>query len=150
VRHGEIVGLVCSALVEANAVPAEQPKPKVAFSPLRGPHDAIDGMAFLSEDRKADGIIPELVRENLTLAALPALTQWGIVSRKRQGELVDRFMQRLGIKRPAPSRRSTNSGGNQQKVLLARWLCKNTKLLLLDEPTRGIDVGAKGDPAAHR
>jgi len=90
------------------------------------------GMAFLRD--KADGIIPELsVRENLTLAALPALTQWGIVSRKRQGELVDRFMQRLGIKATSAEQKIHElSGGNQQKVLLARWLCKNTKLLLLD------------------
>ncbi|HEX8089076.1 MAG TPA: sugar ABC transporter ATP-binding protein [Blastocatellia bacterium] len=115
---------------------------------IRSPGDGIDaGLAFLSEDRKAEGIIPDLsVRENLTLAALPVLTKFGIVSRARQQEIVERFMKRLGIKASGPGQRIRElSGGNQQKVLLARWLCKNPKLLILDEPTRGIDVGAKGE-----
>jgi galactofuranose transport system ATP-binding protein len=115
---------------------------------LKGPGDAIDaGLAFLSEDRKAEGIIPELsVRENLTLAALPSLATLGIVSRARQQEIVDRFMKRLGIKASSAEQKIRElSGGNQQKVLLARWLCKNPKFLILDEPTRGIDIGAKGE-----
>jgi ribose transport system ATP-binding protein len=115
---------------------------------LHGPGDAIDaGLAFLSEDRKAEGIIPELsVRENLTLAALPSLATLGIVSRARQQEIVDRFMKRLGIKASSAEQKIRElSGGNQQKVLLARWLCKNPKFLILDEPTRGIDIGAKGE-----
>jgi monosaccharide-transporting ATPase len=115
---------------------------------LRSPRDAIKaGLAFLSEDRKAEGIIPELsVRENLTLAALPALTKFGIVSRARQQEIVERFMKRLGIKAASADQKIRElSGGNQQKVLLARWLCKNPKFLILDEPTRGIDIGAKGE-----
>jgi ribose transport system ATP-binding protein len=105
------------------------------------------GLAFLSEDRKAEGIIPELsVRENLTLAALPNLTNFGIVSRARQQEIVERFMKRLGIKAYSAEQKIRElSGGNQQKVLLARWLCKNPKFLILDEPTRGIDIGAKGE-----
>ncbi|MBW4603085.1 MAG: sugar ABC transporter ATP-binding protein [Calothrix sp. FI2-JRJ7] len=158
VRHGEIVGLAgllgsgrsetARALFGAELLDGGTVKLEGKLLSLRDPHDAINvGMAFLSEDRKADGIIPELsVRENLTLAALPALTRWGIVDRKRQNELVTRFMQRLGIKAASAEQKIHElSGGNQQKVLLARWLCKNTKLLLLDEPTRGIDVGAKGE-----
>lgn len=115
---------------------------------LSAPDDAIDaGLAFLSEDRKAEGIIPELsVRENLTLAALPALSRLGIVSRSKQNEIVERYMKRLGIKASSAEQKIRElSGGNQQKVLLARWLCKNPKFLLLDEPTRGIDIGAKGE-----
>jgi monosaccharide-transporting ATPase len=115
---------------------------------LSEPRDAIEaGLAFLSEDRKAEGIIPELsVRENLTLAALPELNKLGIVSRARQNEIVERFMRRLGIKAASAEQKiSELSGGNQQKVLLARWLCKNPKFLILDEPTRGIDIGAKGE-----
>lgn len=115
---------------------------------LHSPNDAIDaGIAFLSEDRKAEGIIPDLsVRENLTLAALPALTVAGVVSRAKQNEVVEKFMQRLRIKASGPDQKIRElSGGNQQKVLLARWLCRNPKFLLLDEPTRGIDVGAKGE-----
>jgi energy-coupling factor transporter ATP-binding protein EcfA2 len=104
-------------------------------------------VAFLSEDRKAEGIIPELsVRENLTLAALPALTRAGVVSRARQRALVDRFMARLGIKARSPDQRVRElSGGNQQKVLIARCLATSPRLLLLDEPTRGVDVGAKAE-----
>ncbi|HEX8129052.1 MAG TPA: sugar ABC transporter ATP-binding protein [Pyrinomonadaceae bacterium] len=111
-------------------------------------NEAIDsGLAFLTEDRKAEGIIPELsVRENLTLAALPALSTLGVVSRARQTEIVDKFMKRLGIKAANADQKIRElSGGNQQKVLLARWLCKNPKFLILDEPTRGIDIGAKGE-----
>lgn len=156
IRHGEIVGLAgllgsgrsetVRALFGAEPLEGGTVKLEGSLLSLHDPHDAIDaGIAFLSEDRKTDGIIPELsVRENLTLAALPNLTQWGIVSRKRQNELVERFMQRLDIKAASAEQKIHElSGGNQQKVLLARWLCKNTKLLLLDEPTRGIDVGAK-------
>jgi ribose transport system ATP-binding protein len=115
---------------------------------LGAPRDAIEsGLAFLTEDRKAEGIIPELsVRENLTLAALPEMSRLGVVSRARQDEAVARFMRRLGIKASSAEQKVRElSGGNQQKVLLARWLCKNPKFLLLDEPTRGIDIGAKGE-----
>ncbi|HEU4597647.1 MAG TPA: sugar ABC transporter ATP-binding protein [Pyrinomonadaceae bacterium] len=115
---------------------------------INAPGDAIDaGLAFLTEDRKAEGIIPELsVRENLTLAALPALSKLGVVSRAKQNEIVSRFMKRLGIKASSAEQKIRElSGGNQQKVLLARWLCKNPKFLILDEPTRGIDIGAKGE-----
>jgi ribose transport system ATP-binding protein len=115
---------------------------------VNSPNDAIDaGLAFLTEDRKAEGIIPELsVRENLTLAALPEMTKLGVVSRAKQDEVVGRFMKRLGIKASSAEQKIRElSGGNQQKVLLARWLCKNPKFLILDEPTRGIDIGAKGE-----
>ena len=90
---------------------------------------------------------PQLsVRENLTLALLPHLRRHGIVDRKRQTETVDRFIKAIGIKCSSPDQPIRElSGGNQQKVLLARWLCTNPKLLMLDEPTRGIDVGAKRD-----
>ncbi len=115
---------------------------------LRSPNDAINaGIAFLSEDRKAEGIVPDWsVRENLTLAALPMLTTFGIVSRVKQTEIVNKFMKRLGIKASSSEQKIRElSGGNQQKVLLARWLCKNPKFLIMDEPTRGIDIGAKGE-----
>ncbi|MDB4915400.1 MAG: rbsA, ribose transport system ATP-binding protein [Gemmatimonadetes bacterium] len=112
------------------------------------PRDAMRaGIGFVSEDRKADGIIPELsVRENLTLAALPLFTKFGIVSRVRQMAIVDRYMSRLGIRASSADQNIRElSGGNQQKVLLARWLCTDPELLILDEPTRGIDIGARGE-----
>jgi ribose transport system ATP-binding protein len=112
------------------------------------PRDAIRaGLGFCAEDRKADGIIPYMsVRENLTLAALPVLSRAGVVDTSEQRAIVDRFIGRLGIKTSGPEQPIRElSGGNQQKVLLARWLCLNPDLLLLDEPTRGIDVGAKAE-----
>jgi ribose transport system ATP-binding protein len=157
VGRGEVVGLagllgagrteVARALFGAD--PAEgtvtlDGRPLV----LRTPDDGIAArIGFLPEDRKAEGIIPELsVRENLTLAALPTLTRLGIVDRARQREIVDRFMARLGIRATSADQRIRElSGGNQQKVLLARWLCTRPALLLLDEPTRGIDVGARAE-----
>jgi ribose transport system ATP-binding protein len=155
---GEIVGMAgllgsgrtetARAIFGADAV--DNGRVYLEGKPLRlnQPRDAIEaGLAFLSEDRKAEGIIPELsVKENLTLAALPQLSKLGIVSRAKQNEIVERFMRRLGVKASGPEQKIRElSGGNQQKVLLARWLCKNPKFLLLDEPTRGIDIGAKGE-----
>jgi ribose transport system ATP-binding protein len=105
------------------------------------------GISLLPEDRKAEGIVPGLsVRENIVLAALPRLTRFGFVSRRRQDRVVDIFMKRLRIKAASPEQKVGElSGGNQQKVLLARWLCLEPRVLLLDEPTRGIDVGAKAE-----
>jgi ribose transport system ATP-binding protein len=105
------------------------------------------GVGYCSEDRKADGIVPDMsVRENMTLGILPRLTSMGIVDEVRQREIVDKFMKRLAIKASSAEQKIRElSGGNQQKVLLARWLCTDPKLLILDEPTRGIDVGAKAE-----
>ncbi len=108
------------------------------------------GIAMLPEDRKAEGIIPDLsVRENIALAALPRLSRGGLVSEDRIDAIVDTFMKRLRIKASSPQQRVRDlSGGNQQKVVLARWLCTEPRILLLDEPTRGIDVGAKAEVQA--
>ncbi len=103
------------------------------------------GLALLSEDRKAEGIIPELsVRDNIALAVLPRLARAGVVSDSKVDALVEVFVRRLHIKVSSPRQKVRElSGGNQQKVLLARWLATEPKVFLLDEPTRGIDVGAK-------
>ena len=158
VHAGEIVGLAgllgsgrsetARAIFGADAVEKGSVAVDGTTVHFRSPGEAIRaGIGFCSEDRKADGIIPEMsVRENLTLAALPTLSRAGIVDRRQQEEIVDRFIKRLGIKTAGPDQRIRElSGGNQQKVLLARWLCLNPRLLLLDEPTRGIDVGAKAE-----
>ncbi|HEY2343487.1 MAG TPA: sugar ABC transporter ATP-binding protein [Chthoniobacteraceae bacterium] len=117
-------------------------------APLRTPAEAIRrGFAFCSEDRKIEGILPNLsVRENLIFAmqaSRGALRQISIVE---QTQLADHYIRALNIKTPSPETPIRNlSGGNQQKVLLARWLAMQPKLIILDEPTRGIDVGAKAE-----
>ena len=105
------------------------------------------GVAMVPEDRKAEGVIPDLsVHDNIVLAALPRLTRAGFVTERRCREIVDVFVRRLRIKIAGPDQRVRDlSGGNQQKVLLARMLCLEPRVLLLDEPTRGIDVGAKAE-----
>ncbi len=158
VRAGEIVGLagllgsgrseVARAIFGADALEAGEVR--VAGKPVhfRTPADAIRaGIGFCAEDRKTDGVIPYMsVRDNLTLALLPVLARRGIVDRGKQQAIVDEFIKRLGIKTAGPDQKIRElSGGNQQKVLLARWLCLHPRLLILDEPTRGIDVGAKGE-----
>ncbi|WP_193609948.1 ATP-binding cassette domain-containing protein [Nocardioides lijunqiniae] len=105
------------------------------------------GIALLSEDRKAEGIIPDLsVRDNIALAVLPRMSRAGVVSEGKIDALVETFMRRLQIKASSPQQKVRElSGGNQQKVLIARWLCTEPTVFLLDEPTRGIDVGAKSE-----
>ena len=115
---------------------------------IKNPADAIGkGMGFCTEDRKTEGIVPHLsVKENMTLAFLPKIQKFGFVDAKKQNEIAKTYIDRLKIKTPTPEQQICNlSGGNQQKVLLARWMCMNPKLIILDEPTRGIDVGAKAE-----
>jgi ribose transport system ATP-binding protein len=158
VRPGEVTGLggllgsgrseTAKAIVGALAV--DSGEVRVGGRPLKrlSPAAAIRaGISLLPEDRKAEGIIPGLsVRENIVLAAMPRLSRAGVVSRAQQDRIVELFMTRLRIKAASPDQKVSDlSGGNQQKVLLARWLCLEPKVLLLDEPTRGIDVGAKAE-----
>ncbi len=158
VRPGEVVGLGGllgagrseTAKAIAGAEPLDGGEVKVAGKTVRrgSPVAAMKaGIAIIPEDRKAEGIIPQLsVRDNITLAALPRFAKAGLVSEKAQDEVVETFMRRLQIKASSPDQRvSELSGGNQQKVLLARCLAANPKVLILDEPTRGIDVGAKAE-----
>ena len=158
IRKGEIVGLaglLGSGRTEtARAVfAADRPdKGEIVMEgrtiPLKSPGQAIRaGMGFCSEDRKVEGIIPDMsVADNLTLALMPALTRAGLLDETKQRGIVERFIKEVGIKCTGPNQKIRElSGGNQQKVLLARWLAMNPKLLILDEPTRGIDVGAKAE-----
>ncbi|KGE17410.1 sugar ABC transporter ATP-binding protein [Paenibacillus wynnii] len=115
---------------------------------IHSPRDAIKRkIAFCSENRKAEGIIDDLtVRENIILALQASRGWFRTISRKRQDELADEYIQLMNINPPNPEHLIKNlSGGNQQKVLLARWLLTEPRLLILDEPTRGIDVGAKAE-----
>jgi monosaccharide-transporting ATPase len=114
------------------------------YSPL----DSITrGVALCPEDRKAQGIVDELtVRENIILAMQANLGWFKYLSMKKQYETADKYIKLLNIVTPSSDQPVKNlSGGNQQKVILARWLATNPRLLILDEPTRGIDVGAKAE-----
>jgi simple sugar transport system ATP-binding protein len=122
----------------------------LAGQPVRfkSPSEAIrNGLAFTPENRKVEGIIPHLsVRENIILALQARQGAGRTLSHKQQIEIAQEFIQLLGISTTGPEQTvMTLSGGNQQKVLLARWLVMQPRLLILDEPTRGIDVGAKAE-----
>jgi monosaccharide-transporting ATPase len=158
VRAGETVGLAgllgagrtetARAVFGADRLEAGEVRIDGKVVSFASPADAIRaGIGFCSEDRMTEGIVPDMsVRENLTLALLPALARHGVVDAVKQDELVNRFIERLGIKATGPDQKIRElSGGNQQKVLLARWMCLSPRLLILDEPTRGIDVGAKAE-----
>jgi len=161
VRRGEVVGLggllgagrseTAKAII--GALHTDTGTVRVDGKPVRRNSTAAAiraGAVMLPEDRKIEGIIPNLsVRENIVLAALPRISRAGLVDRAKQDEIVEYFIRRLKIKTSSPEQKvSELSGGNQQKVMLARWLCLNPKVLLLDEPTRGIDVGAKAEVQA--
>lgn len=158
VAPGEVVGLggllgagrTETVKAVAGALPVDAGRVRVSGRSLRPgrPSGALRaGVAMLAEDRKTEGIVPGLsVRENIVLAALPRLSRGGLVSRARQDAVVETFVRRLRIKVTSFEQPvSELSGGNQQKVLLARWLATHPVVLLLDEPTRGIDVGAKAE-----
>lgn len=102
-------------------------------------------LAFLSEDRKNEGLIlDQSIHDNLSLAALDTLSRAGVVNRADENRLVDRLVAALQIKAPdVAARVSVLSGGNQQKVLLGKWLATAPRVLLLADPTRGVDVGTK-------
>lgn len=114
---------------------------------IKSPFDAIrHGIGYLTEDRKRDGLTMGLnVKENIALASIKDFTKWGgRMDDGRIGEVSKEYVDQLQIKTPSLNQLvKFLSGGNQQKVILARWLCKGTKILIFDEPTRGIDVGAK-------
>ncbi len=114
--------------------------------PLRSPRDAIaSGICLLTEDRKAQGLVLALsVRENFALPNLSQFMRHGLISRSRESEAFKTYVDRFSIKIPHMEQPAGHlSGGNQQKIVLAKWLYQNAEVLLFDEPTRGIDVGAK-------
>lgn len=158
IREGEVVGLaglLGSGRSELAQVlfGSSRPDDGEVFwygepAKIHSPAAAIKkGIGFCTEDRKVEGIIPNLsVKENMTIALLPKLNRFGFVKSKEQEELVRTYIDKLKIKTSTMEQPIANlSGGNQQKVLLARWMCMKPKLIIMDEPTRGIDVGAKAE-----
>jgi ABC-type sugar transport system ATPase subunit len=158
IRKGEVVGLaglLGSGRTELAKILFGDTSPDTGAIEVNGkavrfklPKDAIKfNFAFCSEDRKAEGIMPQMsVKQNMTMAYLPSISRLGIINGGREKELVGGFIDRLKIKTYSINQRmDTLSGGNQQKVLLGKWLCMKPDFIILDEPTRGIDVGAKAE-----
>ncbi|MFC6083050.1 sugar ABC transporter ATP-binding protein [Sphaerisporangium aureirubrum] len=158
IREGEVVGLagllgsgrteVARLLAGADHATSGSVRVGGAPAALRTPRAAVRrGIAFCPEDRRGQGLIPDLtVRENLVLALQAARGWTRPLSRRRQEELAGRYIAALNIRPADPDQQIKYlSGGNQQKVMLARWLILEPRLLILDEPTRGIDVGAKAE-----
>jgi inositol transport system ATP-binding protein len=158
VRAGEVLGIgglmgagrteVVRALFGLD--PLEQGEIRVRGEVVRiqSPQDAIrHGIGYVGEDRKASGFVPSLsVRENLTLASLPQFTRRGFVVEGEETQAATRSVQELNIKTATLDQLVTYlSGGNQQKVVIGKVLLSAPKILILDEPTRGIDVGAKAE-----
>ncbi|PRZ06921.1 monosaccharide ABC transporter ATP-binding protein (CUT2 family) [Isoptericola sp. CG 20/1183] len=158
VYSGEVVGLagllgsgrteVARLLAGADRADSGTTRIKDAPAPLRNPRAAISrGIAFSSEDRKAEGVVGDLtVRENIVLGLQAGRGWMRRLPGRQVDEIVDKYVAALNIRPADPDALLRNlSGGNQQKVLLARWLATAPELLILDEPTRGIDVGAKAE-----
>ncbi len=158
VRAGEIVGLaglVGAGRTELSRVlfglsPADGGEIRFRGQPVAidSPQQASDlGIACVPEDRRRHGVILDLsVAANTSLARLPALSRWGLLDFRAERRLANDFVERLEVKTPSIDATTGQlSGGNQQKVALARWLATNPSLLILDEPTQGIDVGSKAE-----
>jgi ribose transport system ATP-binding protein len=114
---------------------------------IRSPRDAVrQGIALLTEDRKGQGLLlPIPISENITLPRLRRVSRWqSWISRRQESATADRYVKSLSIRcRSADQRAAELSGGNQQKVVIAKWLFRDCDILIFDEPTRGIDIGAK-------
>lgn len=157
-RAGEVVGiagLVGAGRTElAEAIfgldPAVRGEVRVAGQPLSltSPRQALArGLGLVPEDRKRHALVLSMTaRENLTLPLLDRLARLGWINRREEGRLVRETFQRLRVRAASPEvAAAALSGGNQQKLVLARWLAARCQILLLDEPTRGVDVGAKAE-----
>ena len=113
---------------------------------VKNPKEAIKlGIAYLTEDRKKDGLFLNLsIEDNIMIANLNLISDKSVLNKGKSENITKKYIEKMKIKTPSKEQLTKNlSGGNQQKVILARWLCQNKKIVIFDEPTRGIDVGAK-------
>jgi ABC-type sugar transport system ATPase subunit len=156
VRAGEILGLAglagCrrSELAETifGLTPAEAGEIRIQGAAVRHdtPGAAIrSGIGYVPKDRRRHGVVAEMsIAENVTLASLPKVSRRGLIRRGAEKTVAGDFISRLGIKAPSSDTGvAALSGGNQQKVILAKWLAREVDILLLDDPTQGVDVAAK-------
>lgn len=157
-RESEVVGFVgligagrtdvAKALIGATRIRQGEVIVDGEESRIREPADAIaSGIALVPEDRLADGLVMDLgVKQNIGLPQLTKLSRFGLLDREAEGRVADEQIDSLSIRTPSNATLVNNlSGGNQQKVVLGRWLAKGCRVLILDEPTRGVDVGAKAE-----
>jgi ribose transport system ATP-binding protein len=156
VYEGEILGLaglvgsgrtdLARAIFGADPIDAGEIYIRGKRARIKSPRDAIkQGISLLTEDRKGQGVVLVMpVKDNILLASLEKVSRGLLLNLGRMKEIAGKYVADLGIKTPSLERAVKYlSGGNQQKVIVAKWLCKNSKLFIFDEPTRGIDVGAK-------
>ena len=129
-----------SNVFEANGRTFQKP------SPPKTPREAIDlGIALVPEDRKRHGALLEMcVKNNINMPIYPRISKFSVIDSKTEKKTAEKYKDDLRIKTPTLDQQVKNlSGGNQQKVILGKWLAANSELIIFDEPTRGIDVGAK-------
>lgn len=115
---------------------------------IGSPRAAINlGLGFLTEDRKSQGLVlPLSVKENLCLSSVERFSSWGIMDTREEQQAAARYVKELRIRTPSLNQKVVFlSGGNQQKVVLSKWLCSQAEVFIFDEPTRGVDVGAKAE-----
>ena len=156
VRQGEVLGIaglvgagrteLARAIFGADKIDSGQILLEGKLVEIRSPRDAIRlGIGLVTEDRKAQGLVLGMaVRENISLANIDFLTKLGFINQGEERRVADRYISDLAVKTPTREQQVQNlSGGNQQKVVLAKWLFTESKVLIFDEPTRGIDVGSK-------
>src|ERR1022692_4352319 len=114
----------------------------------RSPRDAMKlGIGLVSEDRKGQGLVLGMeCGENITLSSLDRISRCGVIRQGNERGIIAKFLEKLRVKAASPQvLAQTLSGGNQQKLVLAKWLARQCRILILDEPTRGVDVGAKAE-----
>jgi ribose transport system ATP-binding protein len=157
-RRGEILGIcglagsgrteVLRAIAGADPIDGGEIRVDGRVAVIDGPNRALSmGIGLLPEDRKSEGLfLDQSVAFNVTISALRAISAGSLINKRRETDIVSRFIHQLRIKTPSASTKTrTLSGGNQQKCGIARQLNAGTQILLIDEPTRGVDVAAKRD-----
>jgi ribose transport system ATP-binding protein len=129
---------IASGTISINGSPQRIGSPRAAIN---------SGIGFLTEDRKSQGLVlPLSVKENLCLASVDKFSRWGLMNAQAEEQTADRYVKDLRIKTPSLDQKVVYlSGGNQQKVVLSKWLCCKSEVFIFDEPTRGVDVGAKAE-----
>ena len=156
IHKGEVIGLtgllgsgrseLARVIYGADKSQSGTLKVKGKEAKINSPIDAMKlGMGFLPDDRKAEGVIADLsIRENMILAVQAKRGMFRLLPRSEQEKIADKYIKEIQVKTPSMEVPiSQLSGGNQQKVILGRWLATNPDFLILDEPTRGIDIGTK-------